>query len=72
MLVNLSQYKWTVGPSNNEFVPNKQWNIFYYAFFRNLDILAIIRVLFSIFMYDCVMWSVINGLSYTLLLRDKY
>ena len=55
MLVNLSQYKWTVGPSNNEFIPNKQWNIFYYAFFRNLDILAIIRVLFSIFMYDCVM-----------------
>ena len=64
MLVNLSQYKVTVGPSNNEFIPNRQWNIFYYAFFRNLDILAIISVLFSIFIYDCDVisykWSILH------------
>ena len=45
---------------------------FIVCFFLNLDILAITSVIFSIFIYDCVMSSVINGLSYTLLLRGKY
>ena len=71
MPVNLSQYSWTAGHFNNELIQNKQSNIFYCAFFQNLDILAVASVLNSIFIYDCVMSSVINGLSYTLLLRDK-
>ena len=37
MPVNLSQYTGTVGPFNSEFIPNKQWNIFYCPFFQNLD-----------------------------------
>ena len=73
MPVNLSQYRGTVGLFNNEFIPKKQSNIFYCAFFRNSDILAITSVLFSIFIYDRVMSSVKNGLFYTLLLlRSKY
>ena len=60
MPVNLNQYRGTVGPFNNIFIPNKQSNIFCYAFFRNLDILAVTSVLFSIFIFESVMWSVIN------------
>ena len=71
MPVNLSQYRGTVGLFNSEFIPIKQSNIFYCAFFRNLDILAIISVLLSFFVYVYVMPSVINGLSRTLLLRGK-
>ena len=70
MPVNLSQYRGTVGLFDNEFKSNKQSNIFYCAFFRNLDILAITSVLFSIFIY--MMLSVINYLSYTLILGGKY
>ena len=69
MPVNLSQYRGTVGLFDNEFKSNKQSNIFYCAFFRNLDILAITSVLFSIFIY--VMSSVINDLSYTLILKGN-
>ena len=68
MPVNLSQYRGTARLFNNEFIPNKQSCIF----FQYLDILAITSVLFSIFIYDCLISSVINGLSYTLLLRGKY
>ena len=71
MPVNLSQYRGTVGLFYSEFVPVKQSNIFYCAFFRNLDILTMISVLLSFFIYVYVMPSVINGLSRTLLLRGK-
>ena len=71
MPVNLSQYRGTVGLFNSEFIPIKQSNIFYCAFFRNLDILAMISVLLSFFIYVYVMPSVINGLSRTLLLRGN-
>ena len=72
MPVNRSQYRGTVRLFNNKYIPNKQSNIFYCAFFRNLNILAITSVLFSIFIYGCVMSLVINGLYYTLLLKGKY
>ena len=71
MPVNLGQYRGTVGHFNSEFIPIKQSNIFYCAFFRNLDILAMISVLLSFFIYVYVMPSVVNGLSRTLLLRGK-
>ena len=71
MPVNLSQYRGTVGHFNSEFIPIKQSNIFYRAFFQNLDISAMISVLLSFFIYVYVMPSVINGLSRTLLLRSK-
>ena len=60
MPVNLTQYRGTVGLFNSEFIPNKQWNIFYCAFFQNLDILAVTSVLFSIFINECLMSSVIK------------
>ena len=60
--VNLSQYRGTVGLFNNEFKSNKQSNIFPFAFFRNLDILATTSELFSIFIY----------VMSTLILRGKY
>ena len=71
MPVNLSQYRRTVGLFNSEFIPIKQSNIFYCAFFGNLDILSMISVLLSFFIYVYVMPSVMNGLSRTLLLRGK-
>ena len=71
MPVNPSQYRGTVGLFNSEFIPIKQSNIFYCAFFRNLDTLAMISVLLSFFIYVYVMPSVINGLSRTLLLTGK-
>ena len=71
MPVNLSQYRGTVGVFDSKFIPIKQSNIFYCAFFRNLDILAMISVLLSFFIYVYVMPSVKNGLSGTLLLRGK-
>ena len=49
MPVNLSQYRATLVLLNSVFIPNKQSNIFYSAFFQNLDILAIVSVLISIF-----------------------
>ena len=49
MLVDLSQYRGAVGLFNSKFITNKQSNIFYCAFFQNLDILAITSTLFSIF-----------------------
>ena len=51
--LNLSQHRGTVGLFNNEFKSNKQSNIFHFAFFLNLDILAITSVLFSIFIMLC-------------------
>ena len=62
MPVNLSQYRGTVGLFNSKFIPIKQSSIFYCAFFRNLDTLAMISVLLSFFIYVYVMPSVINGL----------
>ena len=59
-----------MGFFNNEFKSHKQSIIFYCTFFRNLDISSIASLLFSIFI--CVMSSVINDLSYTLILKDKY
>ena len=47
MPVNLSQYSGTVGLFNSEFIPVKQSNIFYCAFFRKLDISAMISVLLT-------------------------
>ena len=71
MPVNLSQYRGTIRLFNSEFIPVKQSNLFYCAFFRNLDILTVISVLLSFFIYVYVMPSVINGLSCILLLRGK-
>ena len=71
MPVNLSQYRATLVLLNSVFIPKKQSNIFYRAFFQHLDILAIVSVLISIFIKECVMLSVIKFLSYSLLLRGN-
>ena len=55
---NMSQQRWTVELFNSKVIPNKQSNTFYCVFFRNLDILAVTSVLFSIVIYVCVMYVI--------------
>ena len=69
MPVNLSQYIETVGVFNNKFIPNKQSNIFYCAFFSKFR--HINKGTFFQFLHMIVMSSIINCLSHTLL-RGKY
>ena len=71
MPVNLSQYRGTVGLFNSEFIPVKQSNIFYCAFFRNLDILTMISVLLSFFIYIYIRDAISYKWSITHLIIER-
>ena len=71
MPVSLSQYRGAVGVFNSQFVPYKQYNVFYNDSFRKLNMPAVSSASFLILLYVFMKLLLPNSLPYMFLSRKN-